>query len=122
MFNLESRITSLLRRLFVQMPNYSSALNAAKIKTPVIKKDGTKGKSYRVSFLCRQCLNAFPKKEVAVDHINPVGSRVGSKFASKDVTWDSYIKRLFCDLGNLQVLCSECHKKKSALEKGKYKW
>lgn len=51
-------------------------------------------------------------KEVAVDHIAPV---VDPKTGF--VSWDAFIERLFSERENFQVLCKECHKKKSSDEK-----
>ena len=57
-------------------------------------------------------------KDVAVDHIHPViDPETG--FTS----WDDTINRLFCEAEGLQVLCRDCHKRKTAdervLRKGK---
>lgn len=48
------------------------------------------------------------KNNVFVDHINPVG---------KFIDWNTFIEKLFCGEENLQVLCLECHKKKTKQEK-----
>ena len=47
-----------------------------------------------------------------MDHINPV---VCPKEGFVD--WDVFIKRLFCEKDNLQVLCSGCHDKKTLKER-----
>ena len=50
-------------------------------------------------------------KEIEVDHIEPV--------VDPDVgftTWDDFIERLFVEEDKLQVLCKDCHKKKTAEE------
>ena len=49
---------------------------------------------------------------VLVDHINPVIDP--SKGFS---TWDEVINRLFCEEDNLQVLCYDCHTRKTQEEK-----
>ena len=52
------------------------------------------------------------KKNVHVDHIEPiVDPAVGW------TTWDDCIERMFCELDNLQVLCTDCHDKKCNEEK-----
>lgn len=52
------------------------------------------------------------KKNVHVDHIEPViDPAVGW------VSWDSCIERMFCELDNLQVLCTTCHDIKCNEEK-----
>lgn len=72
-------------------------------------------------YLCNSCQTEGPatvkidgkrKDNAVVDHINPiVDPNVG--FTS----WDEYIKRMFCEADNLQVLCRECHETKSNAER-----
>lgn len=51
-------------------------------------------------------------KNVHVDHIKPIiDPAVGF------TTWDDCINRMFCELDNLQVLCGDCHDKKTEEEK-----
>ena len=75
---------------------------------PTIK--GPRGGAYCV---CNECREAFPMKEVQVDHIMPV---IPINQTIHELGWNEYISRLFCLLINLQVLCKPCHKKKCALE------
>lgn len=56
-------------------------------------------------YKCNYCKKAFSSKEVQVDHIDAIGKFNGD--------WNDYIERMFCDIANLQVLCKECHKKKT---------
>lgn len=72
-------------------------------------------------YLCNGCKKEVPyttgktkarKQNVFVDHINPV---VDPKEGF--VSWDEFIKRLFCEEENLQLLCKSCHDKKTAQEK-----
>lgn len=51
-------------------------------------------------------------KEVNVDHIDPVVDPVQGF-----VSWDEFIKRLFVEEDGLQILCDDCHNKKSNYEK-----
>jgi 5-methylcytosine-specific restriction endonuclease McrA len=52
------------------------------------------------------------KHFVFVDHKDPIISpEVGF------TTWDDFIERLFSDSDNLQVLCGDCHSKKTAAER-----
>jgi hypothetical protein len=37
------------------------------------------------------------------------------------VSWDSFIENLYCPIENLQVLCKDCHNKKSLKENNKRK-
>jgi 5-methylcytosine-specific restriction endonuclease McrA len=49
---------------------------------------------------------------VFVDHINPIVDPTKGF-----TTWDDYVERLFCEQDNLQLLCGECHDKKSMAER-----
>lgn len=81
-------------------------------------------KNARVSrgeYLCNGCKETVPntirvdgkrKKNVHVDHIIPIiDPAVGW------TTYDEMIDRMFCEIENLQVLCDECHTKKTNEEK-----
>lgn len=72
-------------------------------------------------YRCNACKEIVPptvkegkkrQKNVFVDHIIPiVNPETG--FTS----WDEFIENLFCEKENLQLLCKECHDKKSAEER-----
>jgi 5-methylcytosine-specific restriction endonuclease McrA len=63
-------------------------------------------------YICSKCKGSFRSADVQVDHIQPVVGPEGF------TTWDAYIDQLFCDESNLQVLCLDCHKSKTLIEKG----
>lgn len=65
------------------------------------------GSHYR----CNTCKGIFPTKDVNVDHIKPVVNP-----EEGFTTWDEFIKNLFCEKENLQVLCSSCHTIKTKAE------
>lgn len=90
-------ITQLRRISYRYGPRYQ-ALNAAKVSRGVYK--------------CAGCKKDFARKDIQVDHIQPI---VGSEGFT---TWDDYITRLFCEAEGLQVLCKDdCHKEKTRLER-----
>jgi len=71
----------------------------------------------RGKYLCEVCGQVVPltkdkKKNVFVDHIDPIVPP-----EEGFTTWDKVIDRMFCEADNLQVLCGECHKKKSQQER-----
>lgn len=80
-----------------------------------------KAKVTRGIYHCAECQQDVPltirvdgkrTKNVHVDHINPiVDPAVGF------VNWDTLIKRMFVEEDELQVLCHECHEKKTNEEK-----
>jgi len=63
-------------------------------------------------YTCAACKQVFKAAEVAVDHIIPAVS-IEDGFT----TWDDVVKNLFCEADGLQVLCSDCHSKKTADER-----
>ena len=64
-------------------------------------------------YQCNQCKQWFPDKEINVDHIIPAGS------LNTSLDLPGFVERLFCEIDNLQVLCSKCHDKKTKNEKTK---
>jgi 5-methylcytosine-specific restriction endonuclease McrA len=66
-------------------------------------------------YKCAECGNYFPEKRISVDHIKPIGSL-------KDYSdLPNFVKTLFCEVDNLQVLHDECHDKKTQKEKDERK-
>jgi 5-methylcytosine-specific restriction endonuclease McrA len=62
-------------------------------------------------YQCSGCLDWFPDKNINVDHIRPAGS------LNNAMDLPGFVERLFCEVDNLQVLCSKCHDKKTSDEK-----
>ncbi len=70
---------------------------------------------------CAECKSHVPPtvrsgrkrvQNIFVDHIVPiVDPHIGF------TNWDDYINRIFCEKDNLQLLCGECHDKKSVEER-----
>lgn len=52
------------------------------------------------------------KNNIFVDHISPIINP-----EEGFISWDTFIERLFCEVDNLQVLCKECHDRKSQDER-----
>lgn len=102
-----SFIKNNLRRASMKWAPISEALKNARIKRGV--------------YLCAGCHKEVPAsrkegrkrvKNVHVDHIEPVVVPwIGFQ------GWDVLVDRLFCEIKNLQVLCSKCHDIKSQQEK-----
>jgi len=101
-----SFITSILRSGSRRWGPKYTTLAAAKQGKQINKSSGRLAEHYR----CASCLSDFPAKQVQVDHIIPMG--VGR-------SWDDFINELYCEADNLQVLCKECHAKKTKLERKK---
>ena len=105
---VKSFIVSVLRAGSRKWPPKYQTLNDACVGVKTNVSTGRLAKH----FTCRRCKQDFPQKMVEVDHINPV---VGKGFES----WDKFISNLFCGKDNLQVLCKECHKRKTKSEREK---
>ena len=102
-----SFITSVLRAGARRYPPKYEALSDACIGQKINLKTGRLAKHY----VCNTCKSEFTSKDVEVDHISQVIDP-GTGF----IDWNTFIDRLFCPKENLQVVCKECHKKKSKLE------
>lgn len=101
-----SFVTSILRSGSRRWgPKYTTLAEAC-VGVKTNKKTGRQAKHYT----CNACRNEFVSADVEVDHIIPIGT---------EKTWDEFIDGLFCEKDNLQVLCKECHAKKTKKEKAK---
>lgn len=103
-------ITSVLRAGSRRWPPKYQTLNEAKTEKKINIKSGRLAQHYR----CALCQGEYTNAMVEVDHIKPI---VDPKKGF--TTWDTFIKRLFCEADNLQVLCKPCHKDKTKQEKVK---
>jgi len=92
----KSRVRSSLRKLWLYSPERREALAKARIERGV--------------YCCSSCHAHIGRKELAVDHIEPVTPLTGFD------SWDGLIERLFCSPEGLTVLCKPCHKVKTKAE------
>lgn len=106
----KSFIVSGLRGVYRRFPNKYETLKEAFVG----KKENVKTKRQAAHYKCASCGEDYPASEVNVDHIDPVVDPVVGF-----VDWNTFIERLFCGKENLQVLCTECHTKKTNEEKRK---
>ena len=90
-------IRSGLRNLWLKWPPRYHVKAAAKVAYGIYLCEGYERDSHEVR-----------AKEVQIDHREPVGELTD---------WDTMIEKLFCPASNLQVLCKECHTKKTAIER-----
>lgn len=98
-------IRSALRRQSI----YWKPIAQAKINARKEYKGANKRQKW--GYECNICKNNFKSNEVVVDHIIPAG-------ALKDFSdLENFIKNLFCETDNLQVLCNDCHDKKTRTER-----
>ena len=77
-------------------------------------------------YFCEMCGCAVKYNQMDIDHIHAVGATPGSRLATEETTWDSFISRLFCPPSNLRAICKACHagitaKQRAASSKKKLK-
>lgn len=124
-YNKNSQIRSAIRRTFSRSPVVKEVIDSVRSEHDQYNKDGSLSKRKAVRYTCSECGEQFMRKNIAVDHIEPV-IPVDREFQ----TWDNFVERLFCDESNLQVLCSyklkdkdkhggepSCHHKKTQEER-----
>jgi 5-methylcytosine-specific restriction endonuclease McrA len=70
-----------------------------------------KNKRQKFEYQCNHCKEWFAEKAINVDHIIPAGTLT----CANDLP--GFVERLFCEVDNLQVLCSDCHNVKTQNEK-----
>jgi 5-methylcytosine-specific restriction endonuclease McrA len=68
-------------------------------------------KRQKFEYQCASCKQWYAEKNINVDHIIPAGTLT----CSNDLP--GFVDRLFCEIDNLQVLCSGCHDIKTKAEK-----
>lgn len=94
---LKSFVISILRRATYRWKPRSEAYHRNKVE--------------RGRYTCEMCKQVFARKEVQVDHIEPV-IPVETGFT----TFDNYIERMFCNSEGFAILCISCHEQKTAIE------
>jgi 5-methylcytosine-specific restriction endonuclease McrA len=105
----ESAFWSFIRSALRQKSRFWKPITQCKMKARRAYKGPLKRQKFE--YQCAECLSWFPDKKINVDHISPAGSlRSGADL-------EGFIERLFCEVDNLQVLCTECHNVKTQNEK-----
>lgn len=107
----ESAFWSFIRSALRQKSRWWKPITQCKMKSRRPYKGPNKRQKFE--YQCKQCLKWFPDKKVNVDHIIPAGTLK----CAQDLP--GFVERLFCEVGNLQVLCTTCHDKKTKDEKSK---
>ena len=98
-FNKKAFAIATLRRASYRLRSRTDALRAAKIG--------------RNQYRCAECKQIFGRREIQLDHIEPVVPFHGW------TNFDDFIDRLFVeDHTKFQVLCKPHHKMKSKIEAG----
>ena len=103
---LKGAVKSAIRQAFSRSDSYKGFLELHRIEWYA-------GKRLRVSYPCACCGHKFPKKDIQVDHIVPIG--YGAYTGLEDAL--SYSELIYCSYDNLQILCRPCHTIKTNKEK-----
>ena len=110
-----------IKRVWHRHPRRLEVMKRVRKEEPRYRKDGSKAAKPQVFYICEACgAKAKPGRtaggypQVHIDHIDPV---VPVDTVLDDMTLDRYVERLFCDVSNLQALCSTCHNAKTQAER-----
>lgn len=108
-----SFVKSALRSASNRWPPKTEVLKAARVERGVYKCAGYQRNAHKVpASLPGIGRNGARGRNVFVDHIEPVVDPVLG-FQS----WDEVVARLFCEKDGMQLLCKQCHDKKTADER-----
>ena len=105
----ESAFWSFIRSALRQKSRWWKPITQCKMKSRRAYKGPNKRQKFE--YQCNVCKNWFMEKLINVDHILPAGTLR----CANDLP--GFVERLFCEIDNLQVLCSGCHNKKTQDEK-----
>jgi 5-methylcytosine-specific restriction endonuclease McrA len=107
----ESAFWSFIRSALRQKSRWWKPIAQAKAKAKRAYKGPLKRQKFE--YQCAECLEWFPDKKINVDHRIPAGTLR----CADDLP--GFVERLFCEVDNLQVLCTTCHDRKTQNEKTK---
>ena len=111
--NIESScVVRGIRDAFKRSKRYQLAMKKARTTKERTNKDGSISKKPDVYFKCNMCGKLYKRKEVQLDHIQPV---IPIQTTLKNLTLDEYIDNIYKH--DLQVLCKTCHKSKTKEER-----
>ncbi len=99
-------IRSALRKAWVKWPPNQRCKKAARIERGVYLCAGYGVDPHPTPASVR--IDGKRKNNVFTDHIEPIGTRLD---------WNTTIERMFCEADNLQVLCKDCHDRKTKDER-----
>jgi len=100
-----------LRMAFIRSEYKKEFLASVAVVEYKVKKDGKRHKRPTTYYVCAECKGKFLAKDINVDHRIAIGQLFDAAHLS------GFIERMWCKYGNLQVLCKDCHKVKSAYER-----
>ena len=105
----ESAFWSFIRSALRQKSRWWKPVSECKQKAKRAYKGSNKRQKFE--YQCNHCKNWYAEKNINVDHIIPAGTLT----CANDLP--GFVERLFVEAEGLQVLCSNCHDKKTAKER-----
>lgn len=105
----ESAFWSFIRSGLRQKSRFWKPITQCKMKARRAYKGPLKRQKFE--YQCNVCSKWFPEKKINIDHIIPAGTLR----CANDLP--GFVERLFCEIDNLQVLCTTCHDFKTKNEK-----
>lgn len=109
----ESAFWSFIRSALRKASRYWKPVQECKMKAR--RKYTGVNKKQKFEYKCNKCKGWFMEKQIAVDHIIPAGS------LNKASDLPAFVDRLFVEVDKLQILCDQCHDKKTIKDKEKLK-
>ena len=106
-----NNIRGAIRQSYHISEHYKGFIKLRRIEIPNYRKDGTRANRDSVRYKCDSCQELVSGTNMDVDHIVPIGS-----FKSLDEI-ESFVKKVYCSYDNLQILCGECHRHKTNMDR-----
>lgn len=107
----ESAFWSMIRSALRNKSRWWKPISDCKQKSKRAYKGPNKRQKFE--YQCNVCLQYYNDKNIQVDHVIPAGSLN----CANDLP--GFVERLFCEMDNLQTICTTCHNKKTKEDK---KW
>ena len=105
----ESAFWSFIRSALRQKSRWWKPVSECKQKSKRPYKGPNKRQKFE--YQCNHCKKWHAEKNINVDHIIPAGTLT----CANDLP--GFVERLFCEVDNLQCLCTECHNIKTQNER-----
>ena len=105
----ESAFWSFIRSALRQKSRWWKPVSECKQKAKRAYKGSNKRQKFE--YQCNHCKNWYAEKNINVDHIIPAGTLT----CANDLP--EFVERLFCEVDNMQCLCTECHNIKTQNER-----
>ncbi len=102
-----------LRRIFARSDLHKQIKTRA-----IIKHSDPKRKKVKTWVRCESCLKPEAISNTTVDHVIPLIPPDSSwEEMTLQFSWEELISKIWCNIENLQLLCSTCHDLKTSLER-----